>query len=533
MIEFKKAFDARDEKKQEKGGQISFHSKLVSDNDEMCDAMGLHGELEASYGPFSGKGQIDFAKKNSMSALDTTLVVHAEQTGRYVRCGQNDCNLLKLNDHISPTDGISAFKAKYGEYLIIGFEYGGIFNFVSKYTAESSVDKMAIAGKLSFDIKNPLGLTLAGSAAVDVDNESSNTKINANVDWKLSPLVADDEKNGTTASIIESLTKLANLDAEWAGEKKEEIKPNEMLQKSLHSLFSKTAQRMNVILLPIENIMCVEKAFSVAESFAEQMSQFFKFVTPLYMDITSMEETLKQLKDYYKTRLVRHEHAEQIKKQKRWLSEVSEMKAFFEMLGTTLPLMYKFARMRVELMLYGKEQGKKDVADEEKGDEPVMDEKVKERNKKFIMTKRFEFKDRFDEEIMMPHNAFMAAERERLPKEPKKNEAVKNKTIKVLSVDHAQGPSALGKYFNFDSIPLRNYLGDENYLRNQGGLHNLKAWRFKVRVQRTQYVGSVMIWPIVNGGSIGDASGRFDQDPIGNPAGYFKVDDLIEILSSL
>ena len=57
--------------------------------------------------------------------------------------------------------------------------------------------------------------------------------------------------------------------------------------------------------------------------------------------------------------------------------------------------------------------------------------------------------------------------------------------------------------------------------------------RFKVRVERTEYVGFIIIWPNNNGGSSGDAHGRFDKDPIGTPDGYFKVGDRIEILEKL
>ena len=57
--------------------------------------------------------------------------------------------------------------------------------------------------------------------------------------------------------------------------------------------------------------------------------------------------------------------------------------------------------------------------------------------------------------------------------------------------------------------------------------------RFKVRIKRTNYTGSVILWNGANGGSKGKAHGRFDKDPIGEGIGYFKIGDEIEILEQL
>merc|ERR1712228_963769 len=95
--------------------------------------------------------------------------------------------------------------------------------------------------------------------------------------------------------------------------------------------------------------------------------------------------------------------------------------------------------------------------------------------------------------------------------------------ITVLAIDHAHGANVNGKYFHFDKKDIDSYL-----------LRPLKDnERFKIRVKRTNYVGSVIMWPQGNGGSRGNAHGRFDKDPIGAGIGYFKINDQIEILSVL
>ena len=95
--------------------------------------------------------------------------------------------------------------------------------------------------------------------------------------------------------------------------------------------------------------------------------------------------------------------------------------------------------------------------------------------------------------------------------------------ITVLAIDHAYGAKENGKYFHFNKQDIDNYL-----------LRPLKEnERFKVRIKRTNYTGSVIMWPSNNGGARGNAHGRFDKDPIGSGIGYFRINDQIEILCIL
>jgi len=67
-------------------------------------------------------------------------------------------------------------------------------------------------------------------------------------------------------------------------------------------------------------------------------------------------------------------------------------------------------------------------------------------------------------------------------------------SIDVLSVDHKFGPSVMGKYFNFDKSVLDMILGRTDWSNE----------RFDVDK------GTVVVWRNPNGGSVGDAHGRFD-----------------------
>ena len=77
-------------------------------------------------------------------------------------------------------------------------------------------------------------------------------------------------------------------------------------------------------------------------------------------------------------------------------------------------------------------------------------------------------------------------------------EASKKIFVKVLSVDHRSG--VLGKYFNFmrTSIP---------------GLKVDGTLVLKAKNQRTGVLGEIKVWAASNGGSVGDAHGRWDAAP--------------------
>lgn len=85
----------------------------------------------------------------------------------------------------------------------------------------------------------------------------------------------------------------------------------------------------------------------------------------------------------------------------------------------------------------------------------------------------------------------------------------------VLSIDHAHG--VIGKYFNFDSSAAEAALGRP--LQSEDS--------FSVRNERTGNNVQVVIWNNPNGGSVGDAHGRFIS---GAAPGQWEVGDRITLL---
>lgn len=81
--------------------------------------------------------------------------------------------------------------------------------------------------------------------------------------------------------------------------------------------------------------------------------------------------------------------------------------------------------------------------------------------------------------------------------------------IRVLSIDHTQGND--GKYFHFDRSQL-------------GILETDKVKTFKARNSRTGQHDDVIVWSSKDGGSAGDAHGRFNRS---SEPGQWKVGDLM------
>merc|ERR1719410_1722167 len=91
------------------------------------------------------------------------------------------------------------------------------------------------------------------------------------------------------------------------------------------------------------------------------------------------------------------------------------------------------------------------------------------------------------------------------------NEEEPSCSIDVLSVDHKFGPSVVGKYFNFDKDALDTILGRTDWSNERLGTDK----------------GTVVVWRNPNGGSVGDAHGRFDKSA---KKGDWSVDDEITFL---
>lgn len=89
------------------------------------------------------------------------------------------------------------------------------------------------------------------------------------------------------------------------------------------------------------------------------------------------------------------------------------------------------------------------------------------------------------------------------------------KSIRVLSVDHAQG--AAGQYFNFDVADLDSKLGNQDWHNNNFTIINLRSGE----------IGAAVLWRDSNGGSVGDGHGRFAD----SQADQWQLNDTALILS--
>ena len=93
---------------------------------------------------------MEFAKNNIDSALDVSLIVKANSYGRKGQMGMSETNNLELKG--TTAENLKEFQEQYGEYLIVGFEYGGEIMLQSTHSVRSKEDKLKVAGGLSYVI---------------------------------------------------------------------------------------------------------------------------------------------------------------------------------------------------------------------------------------------------------------------------------------------------------------------------------------------------------------------------------------------
>ena len=90
--------------------------------------------------------------------------------------------------------------------------------------------------------------------------------------------------------------------------------------------------------------------------------------------------------------------------------------------------------------------------------------------------------------------------------------------IPILSSDHKSG--RMGVYFNFDRKEIK-------------GLKHKQTLRFFAFNTRTNQAGRVVVWGNPNGGSIGDAHGRFDNNPVAPKNDQWKVGDSLVLMDPI
>ena len=91
---------------------------------------------------------MSFAKNNVDSELDVSVIVRANSYGKKGQMSMTETNKLELRD--TTANDLEQFKDSYGEYLIVGFEYGGEIMYQSTHSARNKEDKLKVAGGLSY-----------------------------------------------------------------------------------------------------------------------------------------------------------------------------------------------------------------------------------------------------------------------------------------------------------------------------------------------------------------------------------------------
>ena len=93
---------------------------------------------------------MSFAKDHIDSEFEVSLIVKANAWGQKAQLKMADTNNLELHD----TTNLEwdKFREMYGEYLVIGFDYGGEIMFQSTHTVRSSEDKLAVAAGIKYVI---------------------------------------------------------------------------------------------------------------------------------------------------------------------------------------------------------------------------------------------------------------------------------------------------------------------------------------------------------------------------------------------
>eukprot|EP01084_Bolivina_argentea_P180522 311888_1 len=191
---FEQRKNSEEEEKNYDIQQGKWYSKtvLTTDSTEVRKALGIEGSLALSYGPISGDAKVKFAKKNARSSLDVTFLITATQKGRTITNSTDDINKLELaksiKDQIKINEKytIQDFKKEYGEYYIIGFEYGGEIIFQSTYSTESTEDKLAVEGALNIRF-GKAGLKVSGGGAGKYENVDVSKKAKFSYEEHISP----------------------------------------------------------------------------------------------------------------------------------------------------------------------------------------------------------------------------------------------------------------------------------------------------------------------------------------------------------
>eukprot|EP01084_Bolivina_argentea_P029267 54308_1 len=323
-------------------GEYGYKISLVQDEKEQLKSLDVDGKLDFSYGPVSGDASVNFAMNNSQNSLQLTFIVNARQSGRLLENDLGDRIPLKLKDSVlkkieDPNYTFDKFKKEYGSYFIVGFDYGGEILFQSKYSVNSSQNKLSVAGGLSVSY-GKMGFNISGAVNGDYKSEDIQKNTNIETSSRIVPSYDNDLLNGKDGILI-LLSKLADPLTNGIDEKSNENFFGDLNSKMQKYLSGKTLDRVNAVIIPISSVGCVDEAFSDKSSAA--IGDLFKFSNELFLELKAINGATKTVNDNYDKYGADQKPAEDIKK---WLSKTQRFMDVMS-LGRGDKL-YEYAKLR-------------------------------------------------------------------------------------------------------------------------------------------------------------------------------------------
>jgi len=385
-------------------GTFTFTVRFVKSNEDLTKALDAGGSLSLTYGPVSGDADVQFGKKHTMSDLSVSLVVTGRQEGQTVKCNLVDINNLQLAPYVktqieqkSDMMSMAKFKEKYGAYFIIGFEYGGNINFISKTTVHSDADKTTVEGNIKLGLKEA-GLDVGGSASVKVNNNDVHHAMETTTDFSIYPSV-DSELVNSDTGIIALLSALGNPNLPIPDALKHQNTQSLLARKS-EELFSSTSKRVRAIVISMDTIRCVDEAFSKVEMERQNLNTFFAYANPMYFALCSMTETLKSMRE----NLLKYdaEYKEMKPVLTEWKKKVNAMRLFYENIGCSLTSLHEAAKVYTDKAL-GYDFDEDDVDDPD----AIVNAKHRTMMLTYIGKDRDDIMDEFQEKVIMPYNRAM------------------------------------------------------------------------------------------------------------------------------
>eukprot|EP01084_Bolivina_argentea_P301788 520742_1 len=331
-------------------GKFCFTSLVSSDSTKIRKVLGISGNLSLSYGPVSGDANVEFAKTNTSSSLDVSFVVSAKQSGRIRKNGIPELNQLvldpdilnKINSDIKDnnddddddeTDSkkeytINDFRQEFGEYVIVGFEYGGEIRFQSTYSTNSKNDSTKVEGSLNIKF-GKMGFEVEGGGAGKYANVDITEKSKYSKEYSIFPSCDDPLINGKDG-IIPLL-----IDVSKGVKKDADTVAGELDQKIQAFLSKDKLDPSHVILVETTSIRCVFNAFlnKKIDKHTKKQNEinytaFYYHVNRIFLKLIQLKKTLDVIVDNRnKIKENKNEKTEQLLKNIReWILKVPKKK---------------------------------------------------------------------------------------------------------------------------------------------------------------------------------------------------------------